>query len=173
MNNKPNNIAFIDGQNLHLGTKADGWKIDLNKLKIYLRDKYHVNEVYYFLGYVNENYNDLYTEIQKAGLILNFREHNTNMLGVKKGNVDTDIVFEVMKNMIDNKNMDKVVLVSGDGDYKKMVDYLIKKEKLEKILFPNKKYSSLYKKLTVKYFDLLYSEFVRPKIEKRKSELRD
>jgi len=173
MNKKPQNVAFIDGQNLYLGTKADGWKIDLKKLRIYLRDKYNVSEAYYFIGYVNEDYNDLYMEIQKSGLILNFREHNTKMLGVKKGNVDTDIVFEVMKNIIENKDMDKIVLVSGDGDYKKMIDYLIKKNKLEKILFPTKKYSSLYKKLTVKYFDLLYSEFVRPKIEKRKSELRD
>lgn len=173
MNNKLKNISFIDGQNLHLGTKADGWKIDLKKLRIYLRDKYHVGESYYFLGYVNENHNEIYADIQKAGFILNFREHNTNMLGVKKGNVDTDVVFEIMKNLIDNKDMDKIVLVSGDGDYKKMVDYLIKKNKLEKILFPTKKYSSLYKSLTVKYFDLLCSEFIRPKIEKRKSELRD
>ena len=37
----------------------------------------------------------------------------------KKGNVDTDIVFEIMKNLIDNKRFDKVVIVSGDGDYKK------------------------------------------------------
>ncbi|MBP6925721.1 MAG: NYN domain-containing protein [Candidatus Pacebacteria bacterium] len=173
MNNRINNIAFIDGQNLYLGTKSDDWKIDLKRFRTYLKDKYTVTEVYYFLGYVNEDYNDLYTEIQRAGFILHFREHNTNMLGVKKGNVDTDIVFEVMKNLIENKDMHRIVLVSGDGDYKKMVDYLIKKDTLEKILFPTHRYSSLYKKLTVKYFDLLCSEFVRKKIEKRKSELRD
>jgi uncharacterized LabA/DUF88 family protein len=163
MNNRINNIAFIDGQNLYLGTKSDDWKIDLKRFRIYLKDKYNVTEVYYFLGYVNEDYNDLYTEIQRAGFILHFREHNTNMLGVKKGNVDTDIVFEVMKNHIENTDMHKIVLVSGDGDYKKMVDYLIKKDALEKILFPTRRYLSLYKKLTVRYFDLLCSEFVRKK----------
>jgi uncharacterized LabA/DUF88 family protein len=74
----------------------------------------------------------------------------------KKGNVDTDIVFEVMKNLIDNKDFNKIVLVSGDGDYKKLVDYLIGKNKFKKILFPNKKFaSSLYKGLGSEFFDYL------------------
>jgi hypothetical protein len=34
MNEKENNLAFIDGQNLYLGTIQDGWFIDLSKLKI-------------------------------------------------------------------------------------------------------------------------------------------
>jgi len=37
-----------------------------------------------------------------------------------------------------------------------LVDYLIKKNKFKKILFPNKKFaSSLYKKLGSEYFDYL------------------
>ncbi len=165
---KENNYAFIDGQNLYLGTTQDGWCIDLLKFRTYLRDKYSITEAYYFLGFINEDHNDLYSEIQKAGFILQFREHNSNMLGVKKGNVDTDIVFSIMKSLLDEESMDNVVLVSGDGDYKKLVDYLIKKQKLKKLLFPSKKYSSLYKKLTVKYFDMLYSDFIRGKIEQKK-----
>ncbi len=165
-NLRENNFAFIDGQNLYLGTKGDKWSIDLTKFRKYLSDKYHVTEAYYFLGFVNEENNDLYSEIQKAGFILHFREHNTNMLGKKKGNVDTDVVFEIMKNLLDNRTMDEIVLVSGDGDYKQLVDYLIKKEKLKKLLFPTKRYSSLYKKLTTKYFDLLCSPFIKQKIAK-------
>ena len=38
------NITFIDGQNLHLGIKEEGWNIDLKKLRIYLKDKYSVVE---------------------------------------------------------------------------------------------------------------------------------
>lgn len=44
------NLAFIDGQNLHLGTKEEGWKVDLGKFRIYLNDKYKVKEAYYYLG---------------------------------------------------------------------------------------------------------------------------
>ncbi len=85
-----------------------------------------------------------------------FKEHSPALKGTKKGNVDTDIVFEIMKNLIDNKDFDKVVLVSGDGDYKKVVDYLIRKNRFKKILFPNKKFaSSLYKNLGAEFFDYL------------------
>ena len=37
---KEKNIAFIDGQNLHLGTRIEGWSIDHQKLRVYLADKY-------------------------------------------------------------------------------------------------------------------------------------
>jgi uncharacterized LabA/DUF88 family protein len=113
------NLAFIDGQNLHLGTKEEGWKIDLVKFRIYLKEKYHVTEAYYFLGYVSESQQDLYNNLQKAGFIVSFKEHNPAMSGKKKGNVDTDIVFEIMKNVIENPSFHKIILVSGDGDYKK------------------------------------------------------
>jgi uncharacterized LabA/DUF88 family protein len=153
---KEKNLAFIDGQNLHLGTKQNNWDVDHNKLKIYLRDKYHVAEAYYFLGYVSEEQQDLYNNLQKAGFIVLFKEHNSYSITKKKGNVDTDIVFEIMKNLIENKNFNKIALVSGDGDYKKLVDFLIKKEKLKKILFPNKNFaSSLYKNLGSEFFDYL------------------
>ena len=95
--NQENNLAFIDGQNLHLGTTQNNWKIDHKKFRIYLKDKYHVTEAYYLLGYVSEEQQDLYNNLQKAGFIVSFKEHNPNLLTQKKGNVDTDIVFEIMK----------------------------------------------------------------------------
>jgi uncharacterized LabA/DUF88 family protein len=65
--------------------------------------------------------------------------------------VDVDIVFEVMKRVAEKKNFDGIVLVSGDGDYIKLVRHLILKKLLKKILFPNARYSSLYKKLKNEY----------------------
>ena len=60
------NIVFIDGQNLYLGTKQDGWGVDYKKFNIYLKDKLCVREAYYFMGYFEEKYNDLYIQLQKA-----------------------------------------------------------------------------------------------------------
>lgn len=78
------------------------------------------------------------------------------MLGKKKGNVDTDIVFTIMKKLYRKEIFDKIVLVSGDGDYSMLVDFLIEENRFEKILFPNKTFaSSLYKKITRRYFDYL------------------
>jgi len=163
---KENNFAFVDGQNLHLGSIQNNWKVDLNKFRVYLRDKYHVSEAYYFLGYIKEAEQDLYDRLQKAGFIVLFREHNHNLKSNKKGNVDTEIVFEIMKNIADNTAMDKVVLVSGDGDYKRLVSYLIKKNKFKTLLFPIKKFaSSLYKDVGSEFFDYLENANIRAKIE--------
>jgi uncharacterized LabA/DUF88 family protein len=78
------------------------------------------------------------------------------MLGKKKGNVDSDIIFHVMKKLYLKEDFNKVLLVSGDGDYKLLVDFLITEKRFEKILFPNKKFaSSLYKKIGSQFFDYL------------------
>lgn len=181
------NIAFVDAQNLHFGTTkcnqcavrlkieikdikltdctcGQAWEISLSRFRIYLRENYGVSEAYYVLGYLQEKNDELYQEIQKAGFIIIFKEHHKLSRSKKKGNVDTDIVFEIMKNLLDNPNLDKIILVSGDGDYKKLINYLISKEKFEKILFPNKKFaSSLYKELGSEKFD--YLENIKTYIE--------
>ncbi len=69
------NIAFIDGQNLHLGTKkVDGgaWVVDNIKFRRYLKEKYQIEEAYYFLGFVSDEEQDLYSSLQRAGFILSF-----------------------------------------------------------------------------------------------------
>jgi len=50
--------------------------------------------------------------------------------------------------MIEYTNYDKAVIVSGDGDFYCLVEYLIKNNKLLKIIVPNKKYSSLLRKFS-------------------------
>jgi len=161
----PRNIAFIDGQNLYIGTREGGWSISHRRFRIYLKDKYRIDEAYYFLGVMSETEQELYDNLQKAGFILVFREHSSTMRGKKKGNVDCDIVFAVMKKLVDNEPFEKVFIVSGDGDYKKLVDFLIKKDRFAKMLFPNKEFaSSLYKKLGGDYFAHLDDVDVKTKI---------
>lgn len=167
-----NNQAFIDGQNLHLGTTnaKNSWKIDLPRFRIYLKEKYHVDKAYYFLGAVSDDQQKLYEAIQSAGFILTFREHHQSMIGKKKGNVDTDIVFMIMEKVAEKEKFNQVVLVSGDGDYIKMVKYLIKKGKFEKLLAPAKRsLSSLYKSLHPQYYNYLDDKAIKKKIEYKKS----
>ena len=160
-----NNYAYIDGQNLYMNTKSYGWKINLSRFRVYLREKYDVTTAYYFLGSVSDTNEKIYESIQQAGFILMFREHNQSMIGKKKGNVDTDIVFSIMEKITESEMFDKVVLVSGDGDYFKMVKYLIAKDKLAKVLAPNKKsMSSLYRPFTPKYTDFLDRPDIKRKI---------
>jgi len=159
------NLAFIDGQNLHYGTRENNWKIDFRKFRTYLKDKYHVSEAYYFFGYIDEEQQPLYANLQKAGFIVTFREHISSLKGTKKGNVDTEIVFEVMKTLIERKDFDAILIISGDGDYKKMVDYLMERGVFKKILFPNRNAaSSLYKSISRAYFDYLDKKTLQKKI---------
>jgi uncharacterized LabA/DUF88 family protein len=165
-NDNENNFAFIDGQNLHMGTKSEerSWQVDFFKFREYLRKKYQVGQAYYFLGFAIKTKSSLYHKIQDAGFILKFREHSLTMLGKKKGNVDSDIIFQIMKKIYKQEVFDKIVLVSGDGDYRMLVDFLIEENRFKKVLFPNKKFaSSLYKKITRIYFDYLVN--IKHKIE--------
>lgn len=153
---KLNNIALIDGQNLYMGVTEEKWKIDYEKMYIYLKDKYKAKEIYYFLGYSNKENESLYKKLKKSGYIIKWKSKGSKEIySEKKGNVDTNIVFFAMHAMLERKDFNKFILISGDGDYIDLVKYLIKKKKFEKIIFPNKKRSSHYKKLGDKYTDHL------------------
>lgn len=173
MLNRPDNYAFIDGQNLYMATAkraTDPWRVDLARLRIYLQQKYGVSKAFYFLGYLDETQQPLYEEIQAAGFILTFREHTSLMLGKKKGNVDTDIVFHIMQKLYKKEAFNRIVLVSGDGDYKQLVDFLIQEGRFAKILFPDgRRASSLYKKLGAAYFAALDERDTRRKIQKKRA----
>ena len=168
MKKKENNIAFIDAQNLHLWTASEDWKVDFKRFRVYLQDKFNVEEAYYFLGFLSEDQQDLYSRLQKSWFIVVFREYSSHLKWKKKWNVDVDIVFEIMRRIIDENDFDKIVLVSWDGDDIKLVKYLIEKKLLKKILFPNKKYSSLYNQIKKEYGMNLWAKDLRKKLTYKK-----
>lgn len=161
------NEAFIDGQNLHFGTTHSdpSWKIDVVKFREYLRAKFKVERAYYFLGCFDDNLQMMYTCLQDAGFTLVFRKHQREVASHKKGNVDTDLVFYVMYKLYKHESIDKVVLISGDGDYYRLVRFLRDEGKLGKILFPARKNAStLYKLIEPRYCMYLDDEGVKSKI---------
>jgi uncharacterized LabA/DUF88 family protein len=134
-----NNYAFIDSQNLNLGIRSQGWKLDFKKLHKFLKDKFRTSKQFIFIGYVEEN-KKLYSILTKIGYQLIFKP-TINSSGNIKGNVDAELVLHAM---IEFDNYDKALIISGDGDFYCLIDYLNKKNKLEKIVIPNKRgYSSL------------------------------
>jgi uncharacterized LabA/DUF88 family protein len=141
---KTNNYAFIDSQNLNLAIREQGWILDFRKFRKYLKDKYCITKAYLFIGYVAEN-QDMYTQLQKSGYILVFKPTLTLPSGTPKGNVDAELVLHTM---IEYKNFTKALIVTGDGDFHCLVDFLSKNRKLLKLMIPNKyKFSSLYRKM--------------------------
>ena len=62
--------------------------------------------------------------------------------GTVKGNVDTELVLHAM---IQYENYDNAIIISGDGDFFCLIEYLAKNHKLLHVLTPNKYYSKLFK----------------------------
>lgn len=138
------NYAFIDSQNLNLSIRELGWVLDFGKFKTYLTRKYDISKAFIFIGYVYEN-QSLYTNLQKDGYILIFKPTLKLPDGRAKGNVDAELVLHTL---IEYDNYDKALIVTGDGDFYCLVEYLIKTEKLLKLMIPNKeKFSSLFRKM--------------------------
>ena len=84
--------------------------------------------------------------MQKYGYIVVFKpamEIKVNGRVKIKGNVDAELVLH---SMIEYPNYNKAIIVSGDGDFHCLIEYLVKKGKMLRILTPNFKYSSLLRK---------------------------
>ncbi len=148
--NRPKIYAFIESQNLNLGTGKDlfnknkrkiytGWKLDFKKFRIYLKDKFRVTQAFLFIGYI-ENNQKLYRELKKFGYQLVFKPTTKDAFGVPKGNIDAELVLHTAA--IEYKNYNQAIVVSGDGDFRCLYEFLKKNKKLSKIIIPNKKAAS-------------------------------
>ncbi|HEX7368320.1 MAG TPA: NYN domain-containing protein [Candidatus Saccharimonadales bacterium] len=155
---KPAGIyAFIDSQNLNVGTQKFGWKMNWARFRKWLETQYGVTKAYMFIGYIPEN-ESLYDQMHDAGFLVVLkptfditrpREHPEE--GDKadeekrpvKGNIDADLVLWAMKEM---SNYQKAIIVSGDGDFFSLVEYLESKGRLLHVLAPSGHYSQLYNK---------------------------
>jgi len=152
--------AFIDSQNLNLGVKAQGWSLDFIKFRKYLKKELNVEKAYIFIGHVAGNQN-LYIRLQEYGYILVFKPTTDHQEGdnyVTKGNVDTELVLHAMVNF---DKYDEAVIVTGDGDFFCLVDHLVSKKKLGKLVVPNSKYSPLFKYFTK---DILNIQDIKSKV---------
>lgn len=169
--------AFIDSQNLNLGVSKNvyyknkkiysGWKLDFAKFRKHLKDTYRVDRAFLFIGNLPGN-ETLYASLQQMGYIIilkpttSFSDNDGDL--TVKGNVDTDLVLFAAAKEIDN--YDKAIVVSGDGDFLSLYDYLHEREKLGKIIIPNKKrHSKLLAKYS-RYFGFVSTN--RAKLEKKK-----
>ena len=143
MDKKENNYAFIDSQNVNLSIRYQKWTLDWKKFRVYLSDKYNITKAFLFIGFVPQN-QSLYSNLQQDGYILIFKPTLTLPSGKVKGNVDAELVLHTM---IEFKNYNKALIVTGDGDFYCLVEHLIKKNKLQKLMIPDKNhFSSLFRK---------------------------
>ena len=178
------NYAFIDSQNLNLGTQKMGWKMDWKKFREWLRAEYNVEKAFMFIGYMPD-YEKLYDQLHSQGYLVVLKptlemfndpksedekqptddKDDKEEKRAVKGNIDADLVLHVMKEF---RNYDKAVIVSGDGDFYTLIEHLDQQGKLLKLLTPNWQYSSLLKpfekyivRLDQKRSELRYPDYRR------------
>lgn len=154
--------AFIDSQNLNLGVKSAGWALDFRKFHLYLKNKYGVEKAYLFIGQM-VGQKSLYDRLQNMGYQLIFKpttEYRVNGKVIVKGNVDAELVLYAAAKAINEYN--KAIIVTGDGDFYCLVEYLKEQDKLLHVMVPNDKFSHLLRRFTK---DIVRINPLRQKLE--------
>lgn len=156
-----NNYAFIDGNNLYLGAKSQGIKLDYRKFRLYLTHKFNVAKAFIFIGYDPER-TKLYANLHNAGFILIHKptvKYYENGKQTMKGNVDAELVLNCAA--IEYENYDKAIIITSDGDFRCLLEFLKDRDKLERIIAPTRFYSSLLQKFRS---DIIPLSTIRKKI---------
>ncbi len=117
---------FIDGANLHSTIKSLAIEIDYKKLIDFYSSNYSLIRAYYYTALLDNNKN------QKISPLLDWLEYNGYRLITKKaknfsednnikikGNMDIELAVDALE--ISNY-VDHVVLFSGDGDFKRLIE---------------------------------------------------
>ena len=132
MDGVPANWAFIDGQNFYKSVEeienaleALEVELDLGEFRIHLKEKHGVDVANYFVGYIRRN-EGLYNQLRRQGYRLCFKEVATSVDEIK-GNVDVNLTLQAM---VDYDDYARAVIVTSDGDYAALVEYLHDKDKL-------------------------------------------
>lgn len=159
MQQKDNNYAFIDGNNLHLGIRDAGWAVDYRKLRVYLTEKYSVNKAFLFLGFAPQ-YQQMYQRLQEQGFILVFKPVTYKDGGEMKGNCD---VLLTLNTILEMPNCDGAVLITNDGDFSTLVDHVVHEKKLKAVLSPQRAKCSPLLRISAKG-QMAYMDDLRDKL---------
>jgi len=142
------NYVFIDGNNLYLGAKNQNITIDYRKLRLYLKNKFNASKAFIFIGH-DPKRAQLYAELTLAGFILIHKPtvfYYENGKRLMKGNVDAELVLHTAA--IEYYNYNQAIIISSDGDFACLHNFLVQRNKLNRIITPTQYYSSLLKKYT-------------------------
>ena len=163
MRKELNNHAYIDANNLFRGINSLGWKLDYKKFRRFLSDRHGVNKAYLFMGFIPEN-EDLYRKLEDWGYVLVFKavvRHD----GVIKGNCDGELILQAMADAClgSSDPFEKAVIVTGDGDFACLINYLEPRGKLAMVISPAViQCYILLKRATMK---IIFLESLRSKLE--------
>lgn len=125
---------FIDGTNLFAATKGLGFTVDFRRLMTYFRSKGHlVRALYYTTVFEDQEYNSIkplldWLDYNGFTVVSKPVKEFTDLYGRRKakGNMDVDLAIDVM---LLAEHLDHIVLFSGDGDFRSLVEAVQSKGK--------------------------------------------
>lgn len=150
---------YIDGNNLYRAAKELGFKIDYKKLRRWLSQKYRATSVYLFIGLIPSNVK-YYEYLQESGFTLIFKQTVT-VGGTVKGNCDAELVLKTVCDFFEGK-FSACYLITGDGDFGCLVEFLRDQDKLGGVLAPNRERCSILiknKNITIDFLNEHYHKF--------------
>jgi uncharacterized LabA/DUF88 family protein len=150
---------YIDGNNLYRSAKELGYKINYKKFRGWLRQKYNPVNIYLFIGLVPSR-TSFYEHLQECGFILIFKQ-TVSIGGTVKGNCDAELVLKTVSDFY-TKSFSKCILVTGDGDFGCLVEFLKENNSIETILAPDENKCSILlrnKNTEILFLNELYHKF--------------
>ncbi len=135
---KNSNYAFIDNENVNISIQRMGRKIDRTRLRIFLEKELQIEKAYMFLWYMEE-FEPMYELFRDSWYELVFKKVHQGENVQNKWNIDAELVLHTM---IHINNYHQAVIVSWDGDFASLAEYLTSTNKLRAVVVPNKKRSS-------------------------------
>ena len=120
---------FIDGANLYATSKALGFDIDYKQLLVYFQEQGYLLRAYYYTALIEDQ------EYSSIRPLIDWLDYNgyrvvtkpakefTDSTGRRKikGNMDIELAVDALDL---SETVDHMVLFSGDGDFRKLVEAL-------------------------------------------------
>lgn len=123
---------FIDGANLYSAARSLGFEIDYRRLLDAFRKEAHLVRAFYYTALVeDQEYSPLrplidWLDYNGFTMVTKPAKEYTDAMGRRKvkGNMDIELAIDVMEMA---PHIDHVVLFSGDGDFRRLVEAVQRK----------------------------------------------
>jgi uncharacterized LabA/DUF88 family protein len=123
---------FIDGANLHAAARALGFDIDYKRLLQLFGEKGRLIRAFYYTALIeDQEYSPLrplvdWLDYNGYTMVTKPTKEYTDAMGRRKvkGNMDIELAIDVMEMA---QYLDHIVLFSGDGDFRRLVDAVQRK----------------------------------------------
>jgi uncharacterized LabA/DUF88 family protein len=131
-NGNERTAIFIDGSNLYAAARALGFDIDYRRLLEIFREKTRIIRAFYYTALIeDQEYSPIrplvdWLDYNGYTMVTKPTKEFTDSMGRRKikGNMDIEIAVDAIE-MADH--LDHIVLFSGDGDFRRMVEAVQRK----------------------------------------------